>query len=558
MARTVTLRTKFSGVLIVAMIILLTANLLWSYYSQKNATQSELLEESRTLSTMMTSIWDFASINKETINTSSTGVYDYKGLHCSLVGKAVGAIFSKNSDYSFRFVNSTPRNPDALPDGFESQALESFHAGGREYYGFSEYRGEQVFRYVYVMNVNKNCMECHGAPRGELDISGFPKEGWEIGDIAGAGSIIVPVDIPMANMRNDLIQSVIFSVAAVLLATLIIYFTLFYLVLSPISSLQRAFRRVGKGDVDYRIRSTQSSLYSSREMASVLYSFNHMTDELSQLYHSLEERVSLRTEELREANHELELQRKQLYEVNAQLRQESIYKTDFLAMVSHELRTPLTSILAFAGLLRSSLPEEDHDAKEQLDRIVNNSQQLLELINNLLDTARIESGKQVVQKEVVDLYDTVGAVVDFIKPLAEAKGIKLKMTSKKGIPLIESDPDLIARALQNFMSNAIKFTPEGGSVVVHIGIDTKDRAVALSVADTGIGISPGQQKVIFERFIQSDMSINRSYGGSGLGLALCREVALLLNGSIEVKSELGVGSTFTIILPIEEKGECGE
>jgi signal transduction histidine kinase len=538
------------GALALIMALLILANMLWGYFTQKKAMEDELLEESRALGAMMTSVWDFASINKEAINTSSTGVYDYKGLHCSLVGKAVGVIFSKNSDYVFHFVNFSPRNPNALPDEFETRALNSFlNDGATEYYGPAEYNGEQYFRYTYAMPVKKSCLECHGEPKGEIDISGFPKEGWKIDDIAGAGSIIMPISISQRNMSNNLIQNALFSGSVILASVLMIYFAVSRLVISPMGRLQAGFRRVGKGDVDYRLDDPKSSPYNTREMASVFFSFNNMTLELSGLYHSLEDRVTQRTEELREANCELEVQRKHLRIVNERLQDESRYKTDFLAMVSHELRTPLTSILAFAELLRSTLDDEASDADEQLAKIISNSHHLLELINNLLDSARIESGKQAVQSDVVDLYDTVGAAIAVVRPMAIEKQIKLLSTSEKNVPLIESDPELISRVLQNLLSNAVKFTQESGTVKVSLDSDDKAHMVMISVSDTGIGISKEQQSVIFDRFVQSNMSINRTYGGSGLGLALCKEVVALLGGSISVESDVGKGSNFTVTLP---------
>ena len=554
MYRTITLRTKFVGALALIMTLLLVANILWMFIVQRRAMEDELLEESRALGTMMTSVWDFADINKEAINTSSSGEYDYKGLHCSIVGKSVGKLFSQNSDYAFRFVNFSPRNSNASPDDFEAEALKSFLDGTtKEYYAFSTYEGKPVFRYVYSMEVKKSCLECHGEPKGEIDISGYPKEGWQLGANAGAGSIIIPSEKSQQNMIANLAQNGFISLITVFVSVFILYMVLSRLVLAPMSHLQSGFRSVGKGDIEFRLTSPKDTVSSSREMASVFYSFNNMTQELSELYRSLEERVELRTEELSEANRELELQREKLRFVNEQLQRESQYKTDFLAMVSHELRTPLTSILAFAQLLKSTLDDQEKDEEEQLARIINNSHQLLELINNLLDSIRIESGKQIIQKEYVDLYDIVGETIAFISPLAVEKDIDIQVAKINDIPIIESDPDLIYRVLQNLLSNAVKFTPMGGSAEVRLLSNDDSDRVFLVVSDTGIGISEEEQRVIFERFVQANMSMNRTYGGSGLGLALCREILTLLGGSISVESELEKGSTFTVMLPVMSK-----
>jgi len=559
MKRTITLRAKLVGVVTLTMTMLLIVNLLWSYTRQSTSMEKELLNESRTLAIMMTSVWDFASINKDVINTSSSGEYDYKGLHCSLVGKVVGRLFSVNSDYTFRFVNLTPRNPNATPDEFEFEAFNSFlNNGTTEYYGVANYEGMPVFRYVYMMEVKNDCLECHGGTRGEIDISGYPMEGWKIGDIAGAGSIIVPTTVPRQNLADNLRQNAFLNVTVLLVLAVILYLTLSRLVLTPMENLQVGLRSVAKGDVDHRLITPVGTMSSSREISSIFYSFNNMAEELSELYHGLESRVVQRTDELEKANRMLELQGEKLRIINEQLQNESQFKTDFLAMVSHELRTPLTSILAYSQLLRSTLDTENDDANEQLVRIINNSHQLLELINNLLDTLRIESGKWTVQNELVDLYDTVGETVALIDPLVTEKNLKLQVICENEVPLIESDPELLFRALQNLLSNAVKFTPEGGSIKIHLTSDEVAGTISIAVSDTGIGISPEQQQIIFDRFVQGNMSMSRTYGGSGLGLALCREISTLLGGSIRVESELEQGSVFTLTLPAISKGSTDD
>jgi len=518
--------------------------------------EKELLNESRTLAIMMTSVWDFASINKDVINTSSTGEYDYKGLHCSLVGKAVGRLFSVNSDYTFRFVNLTPRNPNAMPDEFETKALNSFlTSNATEYYGVSYIRGEPVFRYVYMMEVRSDCLECHGGIKGEIDISGYPMEGWSIGDIAGAGSIIVPITIPQQNMTDNLRQNALFYVIFLLILAVMLYLTFARLVISPMEQLQTGLRKVATGDVNHRLISPVGKMSNSREISSIFYSFNNMTEELSELHQGLESRVIQRTDELENANRLLELQGEKLRIINEQLQNESQFKTDFLAMVSHELRTPLTSILAYSQLLRSTIDTENVDVDEQLERIIKNSHQLLELINNLLDTMCIESGKWLVQNEPVDLYDAVGEGVALIGPLAGEKNLKLQVVCGNEIPLIDSDPELLGRVLQNLLSNAVKFTPEGGTIEIHLTNNEAAGTISIAVSDTGIGISPEQQQIIFDRFVQGNMSMSRTYGGSGLGLALCREICTLLDGSIAVESELEQGSVFTVTLPATKKGD---
>lgn len=551
--KTTTLKTKLIGALVALMACTLIVNICWNYYNQEEAIESELLEGSRSLSTMMGSVWTFASVNKEKINTSSSGEYDYKGLHCSLVGKSVGAIFSKTSDYSFRFVNFDPRNENDLPDEYEAEALAAFAEDETnvEYNGFSEVDGEKVYRYVYAMKVTEECLECHGQPAGEIDIAGYPKEGWDIGDLAGAGSIIVPTDVYFTNLENSIRHDALFFAGVIALVALGLYFALSKLVVVPLESMQSAFRNVGKGALDVRLDKGENTLYETREFSSMVYSFNNMASELSELYSNLEDQVAHRTEELNRANADLEAQRQKIERINEQLQEESQHKSDFLALVSHELRTPLTSILAFAELLEGELSDANTEARDQLKKIAGSGRSLLALVNNLLDSARIEAGKQTIAPDTLDLYDSVGSALSLVRPIAAEKSIELSFATKGAIPLIQSDPEMIERILQNLLSNAIKFTQEEGSVSVFAFHDEKKERVVIEIEDTGIGISEEQQQLVFDRFIQGDMTAGRKYGGSGLGLSLVSEMVELLGGTLSLTSELGKGSVFAVSLPLD-------
>ena len=212
------LKTKIIGLLSFVLLMLLIVDIAWTYESQKRATEAMLLEESRVLVTEMDAVWDFISINQDTINYTLEGAYEYKGLHCAIAGKSVAAFFSQNSDYTIRFTNITPRNIHNTPDAYESEALAQFaeHPGDPDremYYGFAEYQGESVFRYVSAMKVTEHCIECHGAPQGELDPTGYEKEGWQTGDLAGAVSVIVPTQMYYENMAGAVVSNVLFFLA---------------------------------------------------------------------------------------------------------------------------------------------------------------------------------------------------------------------------------------------------------------------------------------------------------------------------------------------------------
>ena len=357
------LKTKIIGLLSMVLLVLLAVDIAWTYESQKRATESTLLEESRVLVTEMDAVWEFVSINQDTINHTLEGDYEYKGLHCAIAGKSVAAFFSQNSDYTIRFTNIEPRNIHNAPDEYEAAALEQFARGADSadtaYYGFADHDGEQVFRYVSAMKVTEYCTECHGQPEGELDPTGYEKEGWHTGDLAGAVSVIVPTEPYLSNMRGAVVSNVLFFLAIMLCMAVIVYFVLTRLITRPLESLRHSFVALSDGSPgDASALPEQiAPRYASRGIDELFGQFGGMAASLSSLYASLESQVDERTMQLSAANDELERQRRHVEEVNDKLKCENRYKSDFLAIVSHELRTPLTSILAFTDLMADSVPE---------------------------------------------------------------------------------------------------------------------------------------------------------------------------------------------------------
>lgn len=556
-ASNVGLKTKIIGLLSVVLLFLLAIDILWTYESQKKATESVLLDEARVLVKEMDAVWEFVSINQDTINHTLDGEYEYKGLHCAIAGKSVAAFFSRDNDYSIRFTNTEPRNPHNAPDDYELAALGAFSGDPciEEYYGFGEADGETMFRYVSAMKVSEYCVECHGKPKGEIDPTGYAKEGWETGDLAGAVSVTVPTETSFANMRAAIVNNVMFFVAIMLCMAGIIYFVLTRLITNPLESLRRSFAKMSDGapseppTTDDPMR----PLYATREINELFGQFNDMAQNLSSLYANLESEVDDRTMQLSAANEELERQRRHVEDVNSRLKRENQYKSDFLAIVSHELRTPLTSILAFTDLMADNVSADNALAAKQLEEIDKNGRILLEMVDNVLETARIQAGSEKLNIELVDLNDVVGMVEASSESLALKKGIVLSTRVAPDVPLIVSDWEKVRRILVNLVSNAIKFTPKGGCVGVDVRYDEHASAVVVEVLDNGIGIPADKQELVFERFAQENMSTVRRYGGSGLGLSLVKDLAAMLGGSVTVESELGQGSAFRVMLPAEQR-----
>lgn len=224
-----------------------------------------------------------------------------------------------------------------------------------------------------------------------------------------------------------------------------------------------------------------------------------------------------------------------------------LVKTAFLANMSHEMRTPLTVILGFADILkRPSLSEELRN--DYLGRIERNGQQLLSLIEDLLDLAKIEAGQLCVRKEDTDFRAAVSYVMEKYRPMAESKNLELEATIDEACPsTILSSPMRLRQILDNLVSNAIKFT-ETGSVQIHVRRDRD--LLTIEVVDSGIGIADEMQENLFQPFSQVDNSRTRAQGGTGIGLILSKRISELLGGELTLKqSRKAVGTTFTVTLP---------
>lgn len=260
--------------------------------------------------------------------------------------------------------------------------------------------------------------------------------------------------------------------------------------------------------------------------------------------------------QLEEQAQQLETQRDDLERTNAsvqlkarELEQASRYKSDFLANMSHELRTPLNSSLILAKLLADNPEDNLTDEQVKFAKTIQSSgNDLLNLINDILDLSKIEAGHVEIRPEPVELERLANSLRQLFQPVASEQKLEFAIEIAADCPVeIETDRQRLEQVLKNLLSNACKFT-EAGRVQLSIK-KIADGRIAFAVLDTGIGISPEQQKRVFEAFHQADGTISRKYGGTGLGLSISRELVRLLGGSLEVRSSEGQGSTFTVTIP---------
>jgi len=237
-----------------------------------------------------------------------------------------------------------------------------------------------------------------------------------------------------------------------------------------------------------------------------------------------------------------------------ELERSNRYKSQFLANVSHELRTPLNSILLLSKMLADDKAGLSPAQQRQAQVIHAAGGDLRALIDNILEISRIEAGKVNLHLEWIDLKEMTEEVLELVGPQFTEKGLFVRLAETEStLPRIYTDRDKVRQILKNFLSNAVKFTAEGGVTVTIQG--QADGTLSLSVADTGIGIPEDKQEIIFEAFQQADGSTQRRFGGTGLGLSISRELAKRLGGSIRVESAEGRGARFTLRLPVEATPE---
>src|SRR5687767_8662888 len=238
-----------------------------------------------------------------------------------------------------------------------------------------------------------------------------------------------------------------------------------------------------------------------------------------------------------------------------QLRQASELKSRFLSYMSHEFRTPLGSIRSISRILLDRLDGPLTPEQEKQVRFVQSSAaELTEMVNDLLDLAKIEAGRVTISPAWFEMVDLFAALRGMFKPILTSESVSLVMEEPVDVPRVFTDDKKLSQVLRNFISNALKFTHEGEVRVTACG---EGETVTFSVADTGIGIAPEHHAAIFQDFVQVDSPIQKRLRGTGLGLSLSKKIAELLGGSVAVKSELGKGSTFSVTIPVRFAGNAG-
>ncbi|MEI6241699.1 MAG: ATP-binding protein, partial [Planctomycetia bacterium] len=418
---------------------------------------------------------------------------------------------------------------------------------------YREFRTADNKEYHYYQPIRwkSSCKVCHeyrgiiGDAPAQADAGGHVH--YAENDLMAVVKVVMPDSVTRRAINWNRAILLATAIMTVFLAMLVAYAIVRYVIVKPLGHLRDVADEVRKGNVQAR-----AELHTADEFEELGVAFNRM---LRGLVDS--------QEELRKVNESLDDKVDELAQANLHLYEMNRLKSDFLATMSHELRTPLNSIIGFSDVL-GSIQSLDEKQRRYVQNIRSSGRMLLEMINDILDLAKIEAGKMEVRPSTFRMESIVSAQCDMARPLAEKKNIDVEFDVEPGLEGVDQDPAKVQQILANLLSNAVKFTPEGGRVDVRARLDPANdaapKAFLLEVADTGVGIAPEEQQTIFEKFRQSrvfqtgDDAMTREFSGTGLGLSIVRELCRLLGGDIAVESQLGLGSRFTVRLPVVYPG----
>jgi len=440
----------------------------------------------------------------------------------------------------YRYKLIIPNATDAVrqPDAEDIRSVLQFEDQPELHETDQRLRKQQRYVYYGAVRASESCVACHrseaklaamlGGSPGVLEqarrLASPQLQPGQLMAIARVELSTGYIEDGLHTNRAWLIAFAVLTTAAILAGN---YVIIRYVVVRPVKELKATADAVAAGEFTVR-----SSLHTGDEFEDLSQVFNRMLTNLAQ------------TQDRNRALHqELKGKYDELARMNMELHQSNVLKTDYLSTMSHELRTPLNSVIGFSEALLGA----DNLSEKQLrwlSNIHDSGKHLLSLIHDILELAKLESGKMRATPEVLNLPTFCEQVAGLFREQAERKQIQLLVQVAPLAGNISQDGGKLRQILTNLLSNAVKFTPEGGRITLRVDA-TRDTAT-FQVVDTGIGIAPEHWEVIFQKFRQTNAQLTRDAGGTGLGLSIVRELARLLGGDVSLHSELGRGSTFTI------------
>jgi two-component system, NarL family, sensor histidine kinase BarA len=439
-----------------------------------------------------------------------------------------------------------PNQPDGAPDILTPGKKPKVLFDDRH---VPDEKGAYQYQYYQAVYAKKSCLSCHYSVDGAVTL-GAPEIAsneapLQDGDLMAVVKVTMPDSETQDALNGNRAIFLATAIITVFLAMIASYAIVRYVIVKPLKHLRDTSDEIARGNMEAR-----AEIHTADEFEDVAVAFNKMVRHL----------VTTQ-EQLKQSNAELDVKLDELAQTNMRLYEMNRLKSDFLATMSHELRTPLNSIIGFSEVL-DSIKSLDDKQRRYVQNIQKSGRVLLDMINDILDLAKIESGKMEIRLSDFRIDAVVHAQCDFFRPQTERKNIDLDVEVEPGLPELFQDQAKVQQVLSNLLSNAIKFTPEGGRITVNARQDQESGDLLLVVSDTGVGIAEEDQVAIFEKFRQGKGvmahgdAITREYSGTGLGLSIVRELCKLLGGDVSLHSELGRGSVFTVHLPWTLHGQA--
>ncbi|MFY9253314.1 MAG: HAMP domain-containing sensor histidine kinase [Fuerstiella sp.] len=453
----------------------------------------------------------------------------------------LNAVDAFRIDATFGIVlpNDTPSDESVF------KTLLAFKNGKQTDHVFSDdANGIRQLTYYKALRPDASCAACHNGKNAATFPSKSSDDPDAVEPLAGMVTVTLPMDKIEAELSRNRAVLLASAIVTSFLAMLVAYVIVRYIIVKPVLHLKDVSDEIARGNLNLR-----ADIKTGDEFEELSHAFNRMLRHMTTV-----------NEELRGVNDNLDAKVDQLAQANMELFNTNAMKDEFLATMSHELRTPLNSILGFSDVLAKA-PNLDTRQQRYVDNIRTSGRNLMVQINDLLDLAKIESGQMTIQAAPAKIGDVIESQIAQIMPLADQKNIDLRIQPPDNpLPSVHQDVGKIRQILTNLLSNAIKFTPEGGRVRISSRMVGTEQ-FEICVEDTGIGIPMHEQDRIFEKFRQGTTiegerdQMKREYGGTGLGLSIVRELARLLGGDVQLESEFGKGSMFTVKLPVEAPPE---
>ncbi|MFM4965723.1 two-component sensor histidine kinase BarA [Aeromonas bivalvium] len=383
--------------------------------------------------------------------------------------------------------------------------------------------------------------------QAETSLDGFPLPSDLDPPVIGYISMQMTMDRAMILQYRDTFFAVIMVLIGIAVSALF-GFRLVKSVTQPITDMVKAVHKIREGRLDTRVSGQLTG-----ELDMLKNGINAMAKALSEYHEEMQQNIDQATSDLRETLEQIEIQNVELDMAKKRAQEAARVKSEFLANMSHELRTPLNGVIGFTRqLLKTALTPSQTDYMQTIEKSARN---LLSIINDILDFSKLEAGKLQLEHIPFSLRDTLNETMHLLGPSAHDKQLELSLRIDAEVPdHLTGDPMRLQQVITNLAGNAIKFT-EQGNVDVHISqsgpLHQGKCRLNVQIRDTGIGISPDQQRQLFQAFNQADSSISRRYGGTGLGLVITQKLVQQMGGLIRFESELGQGSVFTFSLDLE-------